>query len=190
MDPDLLTKVVIFLGAFLAILAVGRLAGRISGRLDAAGLSTSLQPGQEPGPRFEPDPEPSSSDLAHPEPVAVPPALRFRDGSPLELRGYYFDHCDAAAGPPDQEVFCDDLHLDVCDPRTGNSWQPTFTIATPRGLAQQLKDNNWDYMEGDGMLIVPRCTMDAVLKAAMQRVTEQFDAGSDPQNEDPKVPLL
>lgn len=183
MDADLLTKVLIFLGAFLAVLTVGRMASRVS-RSPSSG---DAEPGLLPGPA--PPLQTPSSGNGHPEPVVVPDSLRFRDGSPLELRGYYFEHCDAQAGPPDPEVFCDDLHLDVCDPRTGNAWQPSFTIVTPRGLAQQLKDNHWDYMEGDGMLIVPRFSLDAVLKSAMQRVTEQFDAGSDPQNEDSQVPL-
>ncbi len=173
MDHDLIAKVILFAAAFVGLLFVGRLA---------AAVSRASRSPDNPAPPTDAelttvgivDRPPPSAPASHPEPVELPESMRSIGGTPLQLRSYFFEHCDGT-DLPDTDVFFDDLHLDIYDPRTGRAWTQAITIATPGGLAEQLHQNRWDYLEGDGMLVLPRFNLQAVLRAAMQRIADAAD---------------
>jgi hypothetical protein len=104
----------------------------------------------------------------------------------LQVTRHYFRQTEAAAGPPDRDVFYDEFIVDVRDPESGQTWQNTIHVATPRGLERMMADENWDTVIGTELLIVRRFDMAAILKGAVDHLQEIYEVQFDLLNRSPQ----
>jgi hypothetical protein len=104
------------------------------------------------------------------------PAGEKPDDQPhLRIRQHYFRSFDSDSGPPDPECFYDELFVELEDPDTGGSWTISYFVGTPSGIAQVMREEDWDEMFGSDLLIVRRFDRELILRSLLQRVAEQYE---------------
>ena len=161
--------------AFIILIAIGALIfylGRSTSEGPAPNADHALPP---------PEPEVPYGEFEEPpakRPAIVGKELPFPFESELEqlynagtfkadLLNYYFKQIDLVDGPPDPYNFLDEFSAEFENRDDGHKWTSTYTIATPQGLSNLLAKENYRYVLGDGMIIVPRYDLAAILRAVI-----------------------
>jgi hypothetical protein len=104
------------------------------------------------------------------------PAAPAQDDVPrLEVIRHHFREIDAATGPPDRDVFYDELFVDVLEPRTRDIWKYSFYVGTPKGVAKAMAEENWEYLFSSDLLIVKTFDMELILRAVVENLEEQHE---------------
>ena len=176
MDP---VKIAIFVGAFLLLLAIGRMLSR-AGEVHASQLP-SPQPGAGPdAPTDYGSGERTAPSLTGAEvglPSQIPPVKRWDDGSfnrPY-VSNYYFAKTDLVRGPADPGSFCDDLYLLLEDPESQQRWYNKYTVATPAGLRRLMDQQKFEsvYLDGD-VVIVSRWDLQVILHTVIDELVNTY----------------
>jgi hypothetical protein len=94
------------------------------------------------------------------------------------LLNYYFTKVDLISGPTVPDDFVDEFCVELENQDDNHRWTSTYTIATPKGLSNLLARDGYRYVYGDGMIIVPRYDLSAILRAVLEL---HFDAGPKPE---------
>ncbi|MFB3917341.1 MAG: hypothetical protein ACE14M_11465 [Terriglobales bacterium] len=95
--------------------------------------------------------------------------------SGLQIVRYYFRNTEAEHGPPDHDVFYDELFIDLKDPESGQTWQNSIHVATPRGLDRAMVEEHWDSVIGTELLIVRRYDLQTILNGAIDHLQEIYE---------------
>lgn len=171
MDP---VKIIIFIGAFVALLLIGRLL------VSASEVHASSLPRRGLAP-----PQPEASDAGRSPltgaefgfPIRIPPVTRFEDGTynRPNFLDYYFSKTDLASGPADPDCFFDELCLKAEDPGNGRRWDYHFTVATTSGLRKVMEDEKFVslYLDG-GAVIVPRWDLANILHTVVDEIMKAY----------------
>lgn len=93
----------------------------------------------------------------------------------LRIRKFYFDKTDVVPGPPDPEIFADDLHLELYDPDSNHAWWQSYFVATPQGLARVLREKSWRYLHAPDILVFPRYNFEEIRRAVVSRIVAEHD---------------
>ena len=112
------------------------------------------------------------------EPAAVGKELPFPFESELEqlydtgtmraeLLNYYFKEIDLVSGPADTYNFLDEFSCEFENRDDGHKWTATYTVATPQGISGLLAKENYRYVLGNDMIIVPRYDLASILRAVV-----------------------
>jgi hypothetical protein len=133
----------------------------------AYGISNHLPRAERPMSPPEPEPKPEPPREAREPGSHYDPHIN----PDLVITHYNFRSFQADAGPPDPEEFYDELVFQAYTRRDGYRFTGSMMVATPRGLAAELK-NGHAYLEGDGTVIVPRYDLTAILRALIERHTD------------------
>ncbi len=178
MDP---VKVIIFVGAFLLLLLLGKK------------FSTSDEGPAVPGSISMPVAEPKVDFVAEDEkkknkqPAAVGADLPFPLRLPdLELRNdhtynrpeflnYYFTKIDLIAGPPDPNSFCDEFFIETRDPKDRHPATYNYLVATPAGLQRQMQSEHLTtlYLDNE-TIIVAKWDLTLILDTAVQEIIQTY----------------
>jgi hypothetical protein len=84
-----------------------------------------------------------------------------------DLLNYYFKSIDLVAGPADPYNFLDEFSCEFENRDDGHKWTATYTVATPQGIAAFIAKENYRYVLGDSMIIVPRYDLATILRAVV-----------------------
>jgi hypothetical protein len=95
--------------------------------------------------------------------------------SGLQVTRYYFRQTDTKGGPDDCETFYDEFFIDLRDPESGQTWQNTIHVATPRGLDRLMAEEHWDSVIGTELLIVRKFDLETILQAAVEHLEEIYE---------------
>ena len=162
---------------FFVAIAGGLLAlGRWSSRLGS--MPTRDGPSDTP----TPDPRDLVGEANPDKRVWPPSAEQVAASLPYEpllgkirIKKLFFDKTDVFPGPSDPEVFADDLHIELYDPDSGHRWWQSFFIATPKGLAEILRERHWRYLHAPSILVIPRYDMEEIRRAVVSRIVSEHD---------------
>ncbi len=94
----------------------------------------------------------------------------------LEVSRYYFRNAESGSIPADPTDFYDELFIDLRDPGTGQVWQNSIHVATPRALDRVMVEEQWDSVIGTELLIVRRYDLDTILHGAVDHLQELYEA--------------
>ena len=97
-------------------------------------------------------------------------------GGGLTVSRYYFRETDAETGPLDAADFYDELFIDLRDTESGQTWQNSIHVATPRALERVMAEERWDSVIGTELLIVRRYDFDVIFRAAIEHLQEIYEA--------------
>jgi len=93
-----------------------------------------------------------------------------------EVTRYYFAKTDVAQGPPDPDVFYDELFVDLTNVDTGEKFNNSMFVCTPRGIAEEMAKEKWDSVVGTELLIVRRYNLDAILAGSKRHLEEIYES--------------
>jgi hypothetical protein len=91
------------------------------------------------------------------------------------MKKFFFERIDALSGPPDPDVFADDLHVELYDPDSDNKWWHSYFVATPTGLSQILREKAWKYLYATGILVLPRYDLEEIRRAVVSRIVADHE---------------
>jgi hypothetical protein len=94
----------------------------------------------------------------------------------LIVSRYYFREADVEAEPPDPTDFYDELFIDLRDSDSGQTWQNSIHVATPRALERVMRAEQWDSVIGTELLIVRRYDLEVILRGAVEHLQEIYEA--------------
>ena len=123
-------KLLVMLAALISLFMVGRW---ISARAESSAHDPTLIQHEAPPAHplfFRAMRIPDPNAPIHPE----------MDFGPVVLKKLYFNAFDAVSGPTDPLRFADDMTVEVYFKQTGSLYENTYTVATPAGLDQLLRD--------------------------------------------------
>jgi hypothetical protein len=159
-------KIVAFVLACVAFLALARWAGRISESQVSHEPPTYLD-------QFANSARPSSLDR---DPYDVvrsfphDPAL-----GPIQILRFYFLKFDALSGPPDPDSFADELIVRLYDGETEDRWEQYYFVATPKGLQDVLKTKTWSYLHAESVIVVNGYDLETIRQAVVARIVETHE---------------
>ncbi len=159
------TKMLAMLAAVISLFMVGRW---ISARSESSAHDTTLIQDETPSARptiLHDDGTPDPNAPIHPE----------MDFGPVVLRKLYFNGFDAASGPADPLSFADDVTLEVYFKQTGALYENTYTVATPAGLTQLLRDKEWDILYSPEIFIVNRYDLKMIRETILERMMDDSE---------------
>jgi hypothetical protein len=160
-------KLLVMLAAVLSLFMVGRW---ISRRAESSAHDPTLIQDETPAVR------PTilkGADDGTPDPnVPVHPEMDF---GPVVLKKLYFNGFDATSGPADPMSFADDVTVEVYFKQTGSLFENTYTVATPTGLGQLLRDKEWDILYSPEIFIVNRYDLKAIRETILERIVDDAE---------------
>jgi hypothetical protein len=162
-------KLVLLVAAAIGLLSLGRWSSRLGG--DPEGSSSNNVPvdEQDVADRFQPDPlAPGGDEIAASFPSD--PSL-----GTIRMKKFFFEKIDALSGPPDCNVFADELHIELSDPDSGYTWWQSYFVATPQGLSQILHEKAWKYLHAPEILVLPRYDLEEIRRAAVSRIVADHE---------------
>lgn len=188
MEP---VKILIFVGAFLLLLLVGRLLSAAS-EVHAQELPHDGAP-LLPVQAVEDSPSPRNEVLTGAEvgfPFTLPPVTEDDDGGfnrPYYVN-YYFSKTDLVRGPADPRSFVDDLFLVSKDPGSEQVWQTKYIVATPSGLQQLMNQEQYAslYLD-DTVVIVSEWNLAVILRTVVDEDMKRFDAVEGEEQSSPTI---
>jgi hypothetical protein len=184
-----LLKILIFLGAFLLLLFLGRLLSAHSetrpslgpGPLQPEAGSGFFQP-QAPGPVLVSTPQTSSGKTPATGaefgfPVPIPPVKQDAEGKfnrPYFLN-YYFSKIHLETGPTDPTCFCDDFFLQAQDPGNDYVWNYKYVVATPSGLQKLMNTEAYASLYfDDPVVVVSRWDLRVILSTVVEEIIKSY----------------
>jgi len=166
-------KLLVMLAAMISLFMVGRwLSARAESSADDPALIQNETPAARPTILQGPDdgtPDPNAP--VHPE----------MDFGPVVLRKLYFNGFDATSGPADPLSFVDDVTLEVYFKQTGSLFENTYTVATPAGLGQLLRDKEWDILYSPEIFIVNRYDLKLIRETILERIVDDSELRQAPE---------
>ena len=180
MDP---VKVVIFLGAFLVLLFLGR---KLSSRGESIPVPAPISTGgslKEDGKQTK---QPAVIGAELPFPISLPDLIRDPDGryNRPEFHNYYFEKTDLLSGPADPATFYDYFFLEARDVENDHRIHYKYFVATPLGLQKALASNHLPalYLK-EHAFIVARWDLPLILETVIAHIikfySEEFDEEAD-----------
>ncbi|HKT48754.1 MAG TPA: hypothetical protein VJV96_00575, partial [Candidatus Angelobacter sp.] len=142
MEP---VKILIFVGAFLLLLLVGRLLSAAS-EVHAQELphdGAPLLPVQPAEDVVSQNEALTGAEVGFP--FTLPPVTEDDKGrfNRPYYTNYYFGKTDLVRGPADPRSFVDDLFLVSQDPGSEQVWETKYVVATPSGLQQLMNQEQY-----------------------------------------------
>jgi hypothetical protein len=150
-------------------------------------LSRESSPSSD-APMHDPDWRPEEllpQDEEDDEPPAVPSVVGSEISLPQEIQqleaefthqpsapglvNYYFKTIDLVEGPKDPENFSDEFSAVMRNAETNYQWTATYIVATPKAIEEMIAQEKYRYVFGDGMIIVPKYDLAAILRAIFER---------------------
>ena len=184
-------KILIFVGAFLLLLLVGRLLSA-SSEVHAQELPHDGAP-LLPVQAVEDLPSPQSEVLTGAEvgfPFTLPPVTEDDKGrfNRPYYTNYYFSKTDLVRGPADPRSFVDDLFLVAQDPGSEQVWETKYVVATPSGLQQLMSQEQYAslYLD-DTVVIVSEWNLPIILRTVVDEDLKRFDAAGEEQPSPPAI---
>ncbi len=129
--------------------------------------STQLSAGQTAAMEPREDADSDEGDLE--EPADEEYATEEGESQPcnITIADWSFATFEIAAGPPDPNVFADDLSVNLYDKSTGHAWNQDYFVATPAGLEKMLRDSKSNFVFLPKILVMHRYDkQDAPLRRA------------------------
>jgi len=108
-----------------------------------------------------------------PEDTGISAAAQAESLEPLRITKFFFRAFDLVPGAPDPEMFADELIVELYNADTDQRWSVSYYVATPRGLAQLLKEKSWKYLYAPAILVVPRYNLEDIRRAVETRIREE-----------------
>lgn len=177
-------KILIFIGAFLLLLLLGRILSA-SAEVHAHELphdGAALFPVR---PADEPDAASSGEVLTGAEvglPFSLPPVVQDEKGrfNRPYYTNYYFGKTDLVRGPADPRCFHDELFLVAQDPGSQHMWETRYVVATPSGLQQLMNQKQFVslYLD-DPVVVVSEWDLPVILRTVLDEDLKRFGAISD-----------
>ena len=178
MDP---VKILIFVGAFLLLLLLGRMLSAAS-EVHAHELphdGAALIPVQAVD-----EATPSQGEgLTGAEigfPFTLPPVEQDEKGgfNRPYYANYYFAKTDLVRGPADPRSFYDELFLVVQDPGSEQTWETKYTVATPSGLQQLMNQEQYVSLYLDApVIVVSEWNLSTILRTVVDEDLKRYGAG-------------
>lgn len=100
----------------------------------------------------------------------LPPAPAL---GPVRVRNLYFATFDLQPGPPNPASFCDELFVDLENRDTGYQWRQSFQVATPAGIADQLREHGWGQAYFEWLLVVQKYDLVEIWRAITDKIAEE-----------------
>jgi hypothetical protein len=88
---------------------------------------------------------------------------------------FFFKTIDPIPGPPDPEVFADELFLELYEPDSDHYWGQSYFVATPSGLATILRQKSWRYLHAYEVLVLSRYDLPEIRRAVVARILADHD---------------
>jgi hypothetical protein len=184
-------KILIFVGAFLLLLLVGRLLSAAS-EVHAQELPHDGAP-LLPVQAVKNSPSPQSDVLTGAEvgfPFTLPPVTEDDKGrfNRPYYTNYYFGKTDLVRGPADPRSFVDDLFLVAQDPGSEQVWETKYVVATPSGLQQMMSQEQYAslYLD-DTVVIVSEWNLPVILRTVVDEDLKRFGAAGEEQPSPPAI---
>jgi hypothetical protein len=164
-------KLLVFVAAVIVLLWLGKWSSRLGESSNAS--SANDIPGAEEeellDPRSQPDPfAPGADEIAASFPYD--PSL-----GTIRMKKFFFEKINALSGPPDLDVFADELHIELYDPDSGSAWWQSYFVATPNGLSKILRDKSWKYLHAPEILVLPRYDLEEIRRATVSRIVADHE---------------
>ncbi|HET9792490.1 MAG TPA: hypothetical protein VFR08_14425 [Candidatus Angelobacter sp.] len=187
MEP---VKILIFVGAFLLLLLVGRLLSAAS-EVHAQELPHNgvpllrVQPTEDVGSQNE---VLTGAEVGFP--FTLPPVTEDDKGrfNRPYYTNYYFGKTDLVRGPADPRSFVDDLFLVSQDPGSEQVWETKYVVATPSGLQQLMNQEQYAslYLD-DTVVIVSEWNLPVILRTVVDEDLKRFGAAGEEQQSPPAI---
>jgi hypothetical protein len=184
-------KILIFAGAFLLLLLIGRLLSA-SSEVHAQELPHNCAP-LLPVQAVQDLPSAQSEVLTGAEvgfPFTLPPVTEDDKGrfNRPYYTNYYFSKTDLVRGPADPRSFVDDLFLVAQDPGSEQVWETKYVVATPSGLQQLMNHEQYAslYLD-DTVVIVSEWNLAMILRTVVDEDLKRFGAAGEKQQSPPIV---
>lgn len=145
-------------GLFVLVRWVARLGEQNAATMHHASAST---PEAVPGP--------TAASQRAVQPATSPAGLAL---GPIRITKFYFKEFDALPGPVDPGVFAGELWLELYDGNTGHRWKQSYFVASPKRLAQVLRDKHWTYLYAPEVLVLARYDLQEIQQAIITRLVE------------------
>lgn len=188
MDP---VKILIFVGAFLLLLLLGRILSA-SAEVHAHELPHDGAPLLPVSPAEEVDAAPTGEILTGAEvglPFSLPPVFQDEKGrfNRPYYTNYYFSKTDLVRGPADPRAFYDEFFLITQDPGSQHVWETRYIVATPAGLQQLMGQQQFVslYLD-DPVVMVSEWNLAVILRTVVDEDLKRFGATSD-QEQPPAI---
>ena len=175
MDP---AKVVIFLGAFLLLVFLGR---KLSSRGESIPIPAPISTDGPVGDGKQTK-QPAVIGAELPFPISLPDLVRDPDGryNRPEFHNYYFEKTDLISGPADPATFYDYFFLEARDVENDHRIHYKYFVATPLGLQKALASNHLPalYLK-EHAFIFARWDLPLILETVIAHIikfySEEFD---------------
>jgi hypothetical protein len=184
-------KILLFLGAFLLLLLLGRLLSA-SSEVHAQELphdGTPLLPVQPVNGLSSPQDEVlTGAEVGFP--FTLPPVTQDEKGrfNRPYYTNYYFSKTDLVRGPADSRSFCDELFLVSQDPGSEHAWETKYIVATPSGLQQLMSKEQYAslYLD-DVVVVVSEWNLGVILRTVVDEDLKRFGAAGEEQQSPPAI---
>jgi hypothetical protein len=90
----------------------------------------------------------------------------------IRITKFFFGKLDPIPGPPDPDVFADELIVELYDPDSGHTWEQSYFVASPLGLREILRDKSWKYLYAAEMLVLPRYDLEEIRRAVVSGIVD------------------
>jgi hypothetical protein len=188
LDP---VKILLFVGAFLLLLLIGRLLSA-SSEVHAQELphdGAALLPVQPVDDLRSPQDEVlTGAEVGFP--FTLPPVTQDEKGrfNRPYYNNYYFSKTDLVRGPADPRSFVDDLFLVSQDPGSGQAWETKYVVATPSGLQQLMNQEQYAslYLD-DTVVIVSEWNLGVILRTVVDEDLKRYGAAAEEQQSPPAI---
>jgi len=186
-----LVKILLFAGAFLLLLLIGRMLSAAS-EVHAQELPHDGAP-LLPVQAAQDMPSAQSEVLTGAEvgfPFTLPPVTEDDKGrfNRPYYTNYYFSKTDLVRGPADPRSFVDDLFLVAQDPGSEHAWETKYVVATPSGLQQLMNQEQYAslYLD-DTVVIVSEWNLSVILRTVVDEDLKRFGAAGAEQQSSPTI---
>ena len=155
-------KLLLMLAALISLFVVARW---LSARAETSAHDPTFVPAETPAARpmiLPHDGVPDPNAPVHPE----------MDLGPVILKKLYFEGFDAISGPTDPLSFADDVTVEVYFKHSGSLFENTYTVATPAGVAQLLRDKEWDILYSPQIFVVNRYDLALIRQTIVEHIVD------------------
>lgn len=176
-------KILIFAGAFLLLLVLGRILSA-SSEVQAHELPHDGAP-LLPVQPVDSDAMATGEALTGAEvgfPFTLPPVKQDEKGAfnrPY-YANYYFGKTDLVRGPADPRNFYDELFLVAQDPGSEHMWETRYVVTTPSGLQQLMNQEQYVslYLD-DPVIVVSEWNLGVILRTVVDEDLKRYAATSE-----------
>jgi len=177
-------KILIFVGAFVLLLLIGRILSAAS-EVHAQELPHDGAPLIPVQAVEEAVPTPAGEGLTGAEvgfPFSLPPVTQDNKGkfNRPYYTNYYFAKTDLVRGPTDPRSFYDELFLVAQDPGSEHMWETKYIVATPSGLQQLMSKEQFVsvYLD-DPVIVVSEWNLAVILRTVVDEDLKRFGAAGE-----------